>query len=244
MNTIDVIMSGFESIGDFIKELNGSFKTASNISTPLKMYTKGYNKLQEKLKSEDMQDSDINSINLFTHSFKSFCEKNKNILKDDNSFKSFILNEQNESKIRFGNSDKLYVDLLFFVKLSDAATITNIRKHLICIGFSLLTITVENDSTMVASIQQEPQTNTNESDNGVANLMQTIFSQMSDVGLDINPDESPDPMSIMMKMMQNGGMNKMMSIVKNTIEDENLMKNVKLLDLINMGDSLMKNTNK
>ena len=102
----------FSAIAEFTEDLNDAFKN-STLPLPFKKYLKGVQKLYEKFSKEEFGVDEVSCASLFISSFKSFLLNIKPHLTDNEILKQNI-NEN--SIVRYGNSETLFIDFKFFIE--------------------------------------------------------------------------------------------------------------------------------
>lgn len=240
------VFSVFEAICEFVDDLNKSFQVASNVSTPIKKYSKGLVKVRENIKKSEFDETDIKIAKTFITPFKTYFVKNKSCLSTNALFRQSVLSDSDFSnKIKFGTSDTMFIDLQYFVKTGGENVIPSIRTHLIKISFLLDLLDEEDefDKELIDIVTAEK--SSGGSGDIMSELMNTFGSLFEDLKLDINADDiqNKNPMELMTSLMANGGMSNIMKKAEEIASNGDFMKKFNKEKLMKIGSEMLKKIN-
>lgn len=193
----------FDAIKSFIGDLYLVFGGKTNISKPLSFY----HRLTTKAENQTPQ-----TVDKVLKSFKDFLLKY-----DENIVNDTLKKIPNGTRITFGDSKIVYIEINKYIYLSDAETLTAIRHHLVTI--SALVLPSDNKLKELERIKTYIESNSPEQ-KFVEKMLGKVKGVMESIGGSENLSENPA--DALMKLMSSGVLNDLSGMFKGGVDNNNL----------------------
>lgn len=185
MEDIDNIMTTFEAIVDFVSDLKASFVPKKDVKSPLALYFR-------LIKKTDMLDK--NTVLNFVNPFKKFFDQTEKLLINDDV--KAIEQMLYGTRIAYGSSERIYIDIHRFITSTDDDNKKMIRAHLINI-YSLIKPSLEAQKALDdCDLKSQEQ---------MTDMFKGIFEEINNSDIK-DKLETDSPFEIAKTMMSNGAL--------------------------------------
>jgi hypothetical protein len=224
----------FDAIKAFILSLNETFNQGNKKANPLNLYGRLI---------KQMQFVNTDSVKKVVGGFKSFFKEYSEIVNND------ITKLPNDIQIKYGNSEKVFIEITRYIKLSTAETQNVIKNHLLAIN-ALMNPTkeniealkkVEDVSSKTSSFKGSGNTEGKSNDSSsspnsfineklaqtnegklVGDILNNVKESMENAGLGSTEDVMSNPLPAIMGLMQSGVLQNTFSALQSGIDGKTL----------------------